>query len=255
MIRSKKRVFVYPYKAGSESAKAIAEGLGAKRIKLIGSRYVRKPGDIIINWGSSDTALITVNNDDNVAIVSNKLHFFQSLVEGSPVPDYTTDRSVASQWIVEGHSVCCRTILNGHSGNGLVLADTEEQLVNAPLYTKYVKKKDEYRIHCFSNPKNNWQTEVFHVQRKAKRREVESPNWRIRNHSNGFVFVMGDVNPPACVLEAAKNVFSQTGLDFGAVDVGYNEREDRAVVYEVNTAPGVEGTTLQKYVEMLRNFL
>lgn len=254
MSRSKKRVFVYPYKAGSASAKAIAEGLGAKRIKLTRSRYVRKPGDIIINWGSSDTALTTINDDRLVGIVSNKLQFFQMLNEGSPIPDYTTDRSVASQWITEGHSVCCRTILNGHSGNGLVLADTEEQLVNAPLYTKYVKKKDEYRVHCFKNPETS-EVEVFHVQRKAKRREVESPNYRIRNHANGFVFVMGDVNPPACVLEAARYIFQQTGLDFGAIDVGYNERSDSVVVYEVNTAPGVEGTTLQKYIEMLRNFL
>ena len=41
------------------------------------------------------------------------------------------------------------------------------------------------------------------------------------------------------------------GLDFGAVDIIWNESEDQYYVLEVNTAPGVEGTTLQKYTEAI----
>ena len=41
------------------------------------------------------------------------------------------------------------------------------------------------------------------------------------------------------------------GLDFGAVDIIYNEAEDQHYVLEVNTAPGLEGTTLQKYTEAI----
>lgn len=249
----KKKLFVYPYKSGSESAKALAEALGAKRIKLVNSRYTYdRRKHIVINWGHGNIGIPTINRDEYVTNVSNKLRFFQNLEEGSPIPDYTTDRSVASQWITEGHSVCCRTILNGHSGAGLIIADTQEQLVNAPLYTKYVKKKDEYRVHCYQSAEG---PKVFHVQRKAKRSGTDEVNWRIRNHSNGFVFVMGNVNPPDVVKEACLNVFNQTGLHFGAVDVGYNERENKATVYEVNTAPGLEGTTLQKYVEMIKELV
>jgi len=40
-------------------------------------------------------------------------------------------------------------------------------------------------------------------------------------------------------------------LDFGAVDIIYNEHEDKYYVLEVNSAPGLEGTTLEKYVEAL----
>jgi D-alanine-D-alanine ligase-like ATP-grasp enzyme len=37
------------------------------------------------------------------------------------------------------------------------------------------------------------------------------------------------------------------GLYFGAADVIWNDKEQRAYVLEVNTAPGLEGTTLENY--------
>jgi len=40
------------------------------------------------------------------------------------------------------------------------------------------------------------------------------------------------------------------GLDFGAVDIVYNENDNKAYVLEINTAPGLSGTTLEKYVEV-----
>jgi len=42
---------------------------------------------------------------------------------------------------------------------------------------------------------------------------------------------------------------SALGLDFGAVDIIYNEHENQYYVLEVNTAPGLEGTTVEKYAE------
>ena len=47
----------------------------------------------------------------------------------------------------------------------------------------------------------------------------------------------------------AVNAVKALGLDFGAVDIIYNEKENQYYVLEVNTAPGLEGTTLIKYAE------
>jgi len=44
-------------------------------------------------------------------------------------------------------------------------------------------------------------------------------------------------------------------LDFGAVDVVFNSKEKLAYVLEINTAPGLTGSTLDGYVERLRKFL
>jgi glutathione synthase/RimK-type ligase-like ATP-grasp enzyme len=45
------------------------------------------------------------------------------------------------------------------------------------------------------------------------------------------------------------------GLDFGAVDIGWNRSTRRATVYEVNTAPYVEGTTAKMYAEAIVDFI
>jgi glutathione synthase/RimK-type ligase-like ATP-grasp enzyme len=42
------------------------------------------------------------------------------------------------------------------------------------------------------------------------------------------------------------------GLDFGGVDVIWNERRQMAYVLEVNTACGLEGQTVNDYAEAFR---
>ena len=46
--------------------------------------------------------------------------------------------------------------------------------------------------------------------------------------------------------EAAVKAVNSLGLDFGAVDICEDE-EGNPYVFEVNTAPGIEGTTVEKY--------
>jgi glutathione synthase/RimK-type ligase-like ATP-grasp enzyme len=157
------------------------------------------------------------------------------------IPEWTDSRDTAATWIREnGWTIVCRTKLKAHSGAGIVLSTTVDELVSAPLYVRYIPKKDEYRIHVFDN-------EVIDVQKKAKRRDVEQPNYKIRNLANGFVYVRDGVEPPDCVRTVAVECMRLTGLVFGAVDVVYNAKHNRAFVLEVNSAPGLEGQTIQSY--------
>jgi len=243
------RIRVLPYKQGSKSAKVLSEALGARVLKLENSRFRARSGDLIINWGSSrdspffPAGVTKLNSAQAVAIASNKLAFFHKMREDCDdiVPEFWTSKDD----IPEGeYPIVCRTVLNGHSGQGIVIANTPEELVVAPLYTKYVKKKDEYRIHVGSA------NQIISIQRKARRRDTPDSevNWQVRNHANGFVFVRNNVTPPQAVLDAAIRAREAVGLDFGAVDVVYHEREDKAYVLEVNTAPGLEGSTVNDYV-------
>jgi D-alanine-D-alanine ligase-like ATP-grasp enzyme len=90
------------------------------------------------------------------------------------------------------------------------------------------------------------------VQQKKRRHDHDNPNWQVRNHANGFIYARSDVNPPAAVLDAAKKALAATGLDFGAVDVIWNQHAGRAFVLEINTAPGLEGTTVEEYKEFFK---
>ena len=68
----------------------------------------------------------------------------------------------------------------------------------------------------------------------------------IKNLDNGWVFCRTGISLPDDARNQAIAAVRSLGLDFGAVDVLYREREDKAFVLEVNTAPGLEGTTLER---------
>lgn len=243
---------LYPYSPASASAKALANALGCLRLKHEGRRIGQQ---VVINWGSSfierDLGLsIVINTPEAVAKACNKLTTLTLLQQaGVAHPQFTEDRGEAVEWLMDG-LVVARTVLNGHSGQGIVIMENGGGLVDAPLYTKYIKKDQEYRIHVF-------QGEVFFVQRKARKLDVpdDQVNWKVRNLDGGFIFANIDVVAPDDVLNNAISAVNALGLDFGAVDVMTEKGTGKAFVLECNTACGLQGTTLDKYVEQFQRFL
>lgn len=251
---------LYAYKEGSQGAKALAQGLGIKRIKHVGSKFKGSQRKLVINWGCSELPPEVMkcrvfNNPAAVKVASNKLSFFRRMSEWNndvaglddprvSIPDFTTDKEVVVQWFGDGR-VVARQKLQGHSGEGIVMLDVGDRIVDAPLYVKYVPKQSEWRIHVLDGV-------VVDIQRKARNREVadENVNWAVRNHANGFVYTRNEgVAPPAMVEEQAILAVQVCGLDFGAVDIIYNDHRKLAYVLEINTAPGLTGSTLDGYVE------
>lgn len=261
---------ILPYKLGSESAKALAQELGFKRMRLEGSSVRDNINRTIINWGNSTTNLThlpsttVINRSASVRKASHKGEFFQAISEynvANPenpvsIPDWTTKKSVAAMWYRHGHDVVCRAALQGHSGEGLSVVNYDDDVIASTaipaslLYTKYVKKRDEYRVHVMGDV-------AFFLQRKAipygHRGEVD---YQVRNHANGFVFTVENLDPEEPVLTEAIKAVNVLGLDFGAVDVIWNERRKEATVIEVNTACSVSGeSTLRRYSKALKDYL
>lgn len=251
---ARQRVRIVPYRRGSRSAKALAEALGAKQVKLENSRFRNTERDFTINWGNTNPPdnidlRFMLNHPHALEDTTNKLKFFERVRDDGYahlIPNFWTNQEDIPD---EAFPIVCRTILNSHSGRGIVIANGRGDLVDAPLYTQYVKKQDEYRIHLGWPFRPPWEESIIISQQQKRRRlDHDNPNWQVRNHANGFIYAREDVNPPACVVEAAKTVFERcTELDFGAVDVIYNAKQDRAYVLEVNSAPGLEGQTLEDY--------
>lgn len=240
-----KLVFV-PYKNGLGGLSLIKQKLaelGVRHVekKLVGSRYVVRPArDCVVAWGVA---------------TGGKIRQLAALgAAGVNVVSNTTDRAVAQEWINNGSRVVCRTILNGHGGAGIVLATTVDEIVQAPLYTKYTPKKREFRVHVVLD--NNNQvigTTVREKRRVADWRERgDAFNKYIRNHDNGWVFaatLRDDL--PADTLATAASAVVALGLSLGAVDCGWHP-DTGTVVYEVNTAPGCDEVTAQWYAETLK---
>lgn len=248
------RIRVLPYKRGSRSASTLAAAMGGKVLRLENSRFRPRQDDVVINWGRSErTPLLRnadlVNPPELVKNASNKRRFFEILREADAdiIPAFWTRREDIP---ADAFPIVCRTVLEGHSGAGIVIATTDSELVNAPLYVKYIKKKEEYRVHVGRVEGRKNPDTIISVQRKARRRDVpdEDVVWQIRNYANGFTYAREKVYPPVEVLDAARRALVACEVDFGAADVVWNERDRAAYVLELNTAPGLEGSTVQDYV-------
>lgn len=259
------RAVVLPYKIASLSAKKLAQGLSSllnlrvRRVRHDGL-YRPKRRSLVINYGSGLTptwlqrARAVLNVPSFCAGGGNKLVAFRRFREaGLSIPDFTASYDEAMAWMGEGATVVCRTLLNAHSGRGIVLSSNEsaKPLVRAPLYVKYKKKRKEFRVHVF---KEN----VIDICEKRKLRLERRPelfDGYIRNRINGWVFCRDGVVPPGDLAQLAIGACRSLNLDFGAVDIIWNERENKCYLLEVNTAPGLEGTTLTKYVNAIYHWI
>lgn len=250
--------FIYSWNPLSKGARSLAAASGFRRVRHHRSRFKGHPGKLLVNWGASSfpspemAKCAVVNHPSYVRVASDKRKTFELLrMKRYPfLPWFCVDFNEAVAWL-ELHpkrSIVARMILNGHGGQGIEITSHPEALPrNAGMYVEYVAKKEEYRIHVL-------QEKLFMQQKK---RRVEVPDhlvdWRIRTHGNGFNYVHLDVRPPDDVIRAAKESALLLGLSFCAIDIGWNEKHQKAVFFEANTAPGLEGTTLREYADFLKS--
>lgn len=253
-------VKIFPYNLGSEGANALAKGLGVLRIKKDGN-FVLRNGTTIINWGNSKFPIFRttrrnpmpmytcLNNEGQVALAINKIEALQCLEKyGVSIPQYALTKAEANAFLNDNGIVVCRTRINAKGGAGIVLARTAEELVDAPLYTKHIRHKHEYRVHVVGN-------RVIDFAQKKKRAGTE-PDVLVRSHGD-WIFARDNVVLPDDAAVQAINAVRALGLDFGAVDIGFRVKESKAYVFEVNTAPGFEigSSTQASYVKAFQELI
>jgi len=246
-------VYLYSHNTKSQSARLLARAMGIKMIKHHNSKFRPNHRKTIINWGVGKHFPGRVfNTPEDASKAVNKLTTLELMKEaGVSVPLFTTDFNWAFKWHTEGKTVVCRHLLNASEGRGIDILEPHHNIIpQAPLYVQYIPKKAEYRVHVVRD-------EVIDVQQKIRRRDyvARDNNWHVRNHDNGFIFVRNGINVPNMVNEEAIKAVKALGLDFGGVDVIWNDKKQMAYVLEVNTAPGIEGTTVVKYKEALERLI
>lgn len=239
------------------------DGFNVQKLLIRGSTYRGFPSHVVINWGSTDRRLIRegmsiVNEPEAVANATNKVSTLRILEENGHslnIPKWTTSSITAGSWITDEYDkVYCRTLTRGSQGRGIVYAETVDELVPAPLYTAALDVKREIRVHVFQS------SVIDFAQKKkisAERREEEGivdPDMRVRSHQNGWIFAREGVSIPQDAKDVAVASVASLGLDFGAVDIVIT-RQGVPKVLEINTAPGLEGTTLERYTDAFRTML
>ena len=260
-LRTPTQVNIFGYKMYSRGAQALAEELGAKQILHEGSHYKGSRDKVVINYGSTNIPpnvmkSYVANKPTSVANCVDKAKFFAHLYEMEAAvntPEWTNDPATAKTWIEKNQVLLARTILNGHSGQGIKILRKGVDFVKAPLYTVYIPKQYEYRVHVLDG-------EVIDIQRKVlqKQAELNEEEKKIRSHGNGWIFSR-DPNllniPCAKIEEQARAVVQGMDLQFGAVDLIWSKKLQECYVLEVNTAPGLEGASVGIYGNAFKKWL
>lgn len=257
------RIVIYPYKMKSKSAKALQDyfknqGVSCIRVSQNSQTYKYRKGDYIINYGSKNfpawsypkfSMLNYVNPFHHKLGLDGKLEVFKTLKKREvSVPEFTSNKAIAGMMISNGDTIVARKLLHSSKGKGISLHKDKDTLVDAPLYVKYIPKQSEYRVHILNG-------KVIDVQQKRKRKGEVNVNYQIRNVANGWVFCRENVMVPLMVTDESVKAVAALGLTFGAADVVWNAKHSTAYVLEVNTAPGLEGTTVDNYGKAFLNYI
>ena len=246
---------VSPWRTGSAGALGNALGWPVRKANREDVRPLY--AGVVVNWGFSGPLFIRhdarlVNNPDAVAAACSKLYSLRLLNEAKvPCLEFSEDSNDALRWLEEGNSVVCRDLLKGRGGDGIRLINLKEwrnagkpapDFGQAKLFTRYFRKQKEVRVHVAEG-------RVLAIAEKRKRLGEPADYW-IRSHSRGWIFA--EARPPLGEAdEVARRAVAALKLDFGAVDIGIDSN-NACVVFEVNTAPGLEGRTLEAYVNYFR---
>jgi len=221
----------------SNSGKALAKYLGIKMLSITGSRFRGKNSDVVINWGNGKGNIGNarqINKLQNVQLAGNKLRTLEALqAHRVPHPYFSTYK----ESFAPVDTLVCRTTLYGHSGQGIEVG-LRDEVCEAPLYVEYIDKVAEYRAIVVGG-------KVVDFKKKKRRNGYEREyGEHIWNHSSGYIFARNDIVVPLGCGQLGVDAVNALGLDFGAVDI-IEDREGNLYVLEVNTAFGIEGTTLE----------
>jgi hypothetical protein len=217
---------------GSASAKRLAQGLSTRLGYKVYRSIKTFPKKQALRYGEG----------------VNKIQQYEwFLANNIPALEFTYDKTVVQQWINDDCIVFSRGLLNASCGKGIQVWDQLngwDGVVDAPVYTKYKKKKREFRVHVFRDS-------VVRVVEKKLRKDWNGPREsKIRNLANGYVFC-SCTDEPEGLRPLAIKAAGVVGSDFRGVDIGFNEHKQELFVIEVNSAPGIEGSNVEAYIEAI----
>lgn len=223
----------------STSLKLLAQALTQKLGYKVWRSTQQKPNREHLRYGFSVDKL-------------TQYRWFQE--QGLSSLEFTESDAEAATWCTSGSTVFGRKYLNSSCGKGIVVWEPDDMLVHlnpgphgCPVYTKYKKKKREFRVHIFRD-------KVVAITEKRRRSGFEGErDTRIRNLANGYVFCQTVENLPEGIEALALHAAAVTDSDFCGVDLGYNEKNNDLFVIEVNSAPGIQGSNINAYVEAITN--
>jgi hypothetical protein len=174
----------------------------------------------------------------------DKLEQYQYFLENNiPHPEWTQDHKKVVNWLSLGEKVVARRFTKSNKGVGIDILETlPESLEEYKVFTLYKKKKREFRVNLFQHV-------VVNVREKLKKGDGSS---FIRNVANGWTTTHLVSDVPEGLEELATRASKVSASDFIGVDVGWNASTNKLFVFEVNSGPSIEGSSVKDFANTIK---
>lgn len=198
--------------------------------------------DLVIRYGSTEIheGTDTLNTLEVIRTCSNKLNFSNLMQEEdiySPIFYRGTPRENQYPLIV-------RTTLNSYGGKGMILINNSNEFHynNNVYWTPYIETQFELRVHVLGG-------RIIRIFKK------EDGEGYIRTSGNGWHFSLkenGSYPKVNLVVQKICNI-PRFANAFFALDLGWNPVNKQYLVFEANSAPGLNEHTANLYAEYILN--
>lgn len=236
------KVFIAYSNRSCVTGKALKLALEGKRKKT--NRKAKC--DLFIRWGNTEEFTNTrcvkqLNTLEAVKRTVNKLDMLNALKSsGVPTPDFNTDISLIDSFKDETGNVYIR------SKDGVVRYATDYCPVRDSYYTKPIPlKRREYRVHVFNG-------KVIGIYEKVPLTSDRPALFK----SDTCKFVRCDPNISRVDQNAQEiciQALNSLGLLCGGVDL-IRDKNKNFFVCEVNSAPGLNSSNIQRWVDEIKNY-
>jgi hypothetical protein len=249
----------------SDSAMTLVHALEAKRLRRFdgenfwdkGKRVKTEDGDAIICWGTHlpelDGLKVLNSMDKRLDKYDQAVKLGQSGVSTVRVFDPKNVNDIPT-FIKAGYLFRSKSHVGGSDLLGL------ERNPQLGFFTEKVDFAEEVRIHSFAERSIRAGKKI---PRDGFTAVTKAVDWRpnagllhpwVRSYDGGWKISYDGFKSTDAMRAIAHAAVKALGLTFGAVDIGIT-KDNRLVVLEVNTAPGIEGGTLHSYVRAINRWL
>lgn len=204
---------------------------------------------VVVNFGRPHKrpASIVINTPEAIDLCKDKILMKQKFTEcGVPSPDWSF---VANNTFTDYTGKVIYKPKYHSRGRGLVVFDSVQDCVDARQHETGTMEvfhnfTREYRVHIFAG-------HAINIDKKYLRDGFEEQEIRHKTHYR----YSRVVKFPDDLISASVMAVDSLGLDFGAVDIGYDESENKCYVLEVNSAPGMRQSLVDRYLACIKAFV
>jgi len=234
------------------SARALATNLGLKPISD------RKVDDLssspLVRYGSSKGSFsedTDINSRSAISLVSNSMKFSEFCFSNgffSPIyRRFHIEDDIEFPFLLRDNY--------HHGGKDIVFVENKEQLESIPFedtygkyYVPFYDTQYEIRIHWMFGD----------IIKLFVKRPIDSEKASfIRSSYKGWRYSLREdiENKYTKAKEITHSLCAALDIRFCAIDMAYSKERDQYIIWEVNSAPGLNLNTLKLYAERLREYL